>query len=68
MSKGMISLPDGRCATESEALSALAQEARRRNISYGLLVDKTTRQERVEIIRAYCLEKRKKGRKRVNGY
>lgn len=38
MSRGMIELPGGGCATESEALAALAREARRRKTSYGLLV------------------------------
>lgn len=60
----MIELPDGGCATESEALSALAREARRRGTSYGLLVANTTRRERDEIIRDYCVEKRRKGRKK----
>ena len=63
MSKSMISLPDGGCATESEALSALVREAKRRNTSYGLLVANTTEQERVRIIRDYCMEKRRKGRR-----
>lgn len=58
-----IELPGGGCATESEALSALAREARRRKISYGLLVANTTERERAEIIRDYCAtkHKRKKG-------
>lgn len=59
----MIELPDGRCATEAEALSALALEAKRRSTSYGLLVANTTERERAEIIRDYCAEKRKKGRR-----
>ena len=60
---GMVELPGGGCATESEVLSALAREARRRNTSYGLLVANTTERERVEIIRDYCVEKRRKGRR-----
>lgn len=63
MSKGAIVLPSGRCATESEALSALAMEARRRGKSYGMLVAGTTAQERAEIVRNNCAEKRKKGRR-----
>lgn len=60
----MVELPGGGCATESEALSALAREAKRRNTSYGLLVANTTKRERKEIIRDYCVEKRKKARKK----
>lgn len=63
MSKGTIVLPSGRCATESEALSALAMEARRRRTSYGMLVAGTTIQERREIVRNNCVDKRKKGRR-----
>ena len=51
-------LPDG--CTEAEALSAMVREAKRRNTSYGLLVANTTERERAEIIRAYCIEKRKR--------
>ncbi len=58
-----VELPGGGYATESEALSALAREANRRGISYGNLVANTTEQERAEIIRDYCAEKWKKGRK-----
>ena len=36
----MVELPGGGCATESEALTALAAEARRRGVSYGHLVAK----------------------------
>lgn len=63
MSKSMIELPGGGCATESEALSALVREAKRRNTSYGLLVANTTERERKEIIRDYCAEKRRKARR-----
>ena len=63
MSKSMVELPDGGRATESEALSALVREANRRKISYGMLVASTTERERVEIIRDYCAEKRRKGRR-----
>ena len=63
MSKSMVELPGGGYATESEALSALAREAERRGTSYGLLVASTTERERVEIIRDYCAEKRRKGRR-----
>ncbi len=58
-----VELPGGGYATESEALSALAREARQRGISYGNLVANTTERERKEIIRDYCAEKWKKGRK-----
>lgn len=64
MSRGIIELPGGGCATESEALAALAREAKRRKTSYGLLVANTTERERAEIIRDYCAEKRRKGRKK----
>ena len=60
----MVELPGGGCATESEALTALAAEAKRRGVSYGHLVANTTERERTEIIRDYCAEKRRKGRKR----
>ena len=50
--------------TEHEALTALAVEARRRGISYGNLVASTTKGQQEKIIRAYCEEKRKKGRKK----
>ena len=68
MSKNMIELKGGGYATEYEALSALAAEARKRDISYGYLVANTNGCEREEIIRAYCAEKRKKVRKRGNGH
>ena len=60
----MVELPGGGCATESEALTALAAEAKRRGVSYGHLVADTTERERAEIIRDYCAEKRKCGRKK----
>ncbi|MCI8471456.1 MAG: hypothetical protein HFJ35_08470 [Clostridia bacterium] len=60
----MVELPGGGYATESEALTALAAEAKRRGISYGHLVANTTERERTEIIRDYCAEKRRKGRKK----
>ena len=60
----MVELPGGGCATESEALSALAREAKRRGVSYGHLVASTTERERAEIIRDYCAEKRRKARKK----
>lgn len=61
---GRVELPGGVCATESEALTALAAEAKRRGVSYGKLVADTTPWERDEIIRDYCAEKRRKGRKK----
>lgn len=63
MGRSMIELPGGGYATENEALSALAREAKRRGTSYGLLVANTTGQEQAEIIRDYCAEKRRKGRR-----
>ena len=68
MSKSKIELESGGYATEYEALSALALEARKRNISYGYLAANTSAYEREEIVRAYCAEKRKKARKRGNGH
>ena len=59
----MVELPGGGCATESEALSALAREAKRRGVSYAHLVASTTERERAEIIRDYCAEKRRKRKK-----
>ena len=67
MSRNMVELPGGGCATDSEALSALAREARRRKVSYGMLVANTTEAERYAIIRDYCVEKRRKGRRAGNG-
>ena len=64
MSKSMVELPGGGCATESEALTALAAEAKRRGVSYGHLVADTTERERAEIIRDYCAKKRRSGRKK----
>lgn len=61
---GRVELPGGVCATESEALTALAAEARRRGVSYGHLVAETTEWERAEIIRDYCAKKRRSGRKK----
>lgn len=61
---GRVELPGGVCATDSEALNALAAEAKRRSVSYGHLVAETTEWERAEIIRDYCAEKRRKGRKK----
>ena len=60
----MVELPGGGCATESEALTALAAEAKRRGVSYGHLVASTTEWERAEIIRDYCAKKRRNGRKK----
>ncbi len=60
----MVELPGGGCATESEALTALAAEAKRRGVSYGHLVAETTEWERAEIIRDYCAKKRRSGRKK----
>ena len=60
----MVELPGGGYAAEREAISALAAEAKRRKISYGKLVADTTEYERSGIIREYCAEKRKKGRKK----
>ena len=59
----MVELPGGGYATDSEALNALAAEARRRGVSYGHLVARTTEWERAEIIRDYCALKRRRGRK-----
>ena len=61
---GRVELPGGGCATESEALTALAAEAKRRGVSYGHLVADTTERERAEIIRDYCAKKRRSGRKK----
>ena len=61
---GRVELPGGVCATESEALTALAAEAKRRGVSYGHLVASTTERERAEIIRDYCAKKRRSGRKK----
>ena len=59
-----VELPGGGCATESEALGALAAEAKKRGVSYGQLVADTTERERAEIIRDYCAKKRRSGRKK----
>ena len=64
MSRNMIELPGGGYATESEALSALAREAKRRKTSYGMLVANTTERERAEIIRDYCEEKARNRRRK----
>lgn len=58
-----VELPGGGCATESEALGALAAEAKKRGVSYGQLVASTTEWERSEIIRDYCASKRRKARR-----
>ncbi len=63
MSRSMVELSGGGYATESEALSALAREAKRRDITYGKLAASTTEWERDEIIRNYCAKKRKEGRR-----
>lgn len=60
----MVELPGGGCATESEALTALAAEAKRRGVSYGKLVADTTEWERDDIIRDYCASKLRKARKK----
>ena len=64
MSKSMVELPGGGCATESEALTALAAEAKRRGVSYGNLIASTSGWEQDEIIRDYCAEKRRNRRNR----
>ena len=61
---GRVELPGGVCATESEALTALAAEAKRRGVSYGKLVADTTAREQDDIIREYCALKRQKARKK----
>ena len=60
----MVKLPGGGYATDSEALNALAAEAKKRGVSYGHLVADTTERERAEIIRDYCAKKRRSGRKK----
>lgn len=60
----MVELPGGGCATESEALTALAVEAKKRGISYGSLIASTSGWEQDEIIRDYCAEKRRNRRNR----
>ena len=67
MSTNMIELPDGTCATESEALTALTLEARRRGISYGKLAANTTAADRVKIVRDYCKGKRQRKRRKTHG-
>jgi hypothetical protein len=59
----LIDLPGGGYATTEESATALELEARRRKISYGRLVGNTTEQERTEIIRQYCVRKRRRGKK-----
>ena len=59
----MVELPGGGYATDSEALNALAAEAKRRGISYGKLVADTTAREQDDIIREYCASKRRKARR-----
>lgn len=54
-------------ATPCEAATALALEARRRNLSYGQLVAATDWWEQNEIIAAYMKEKRARGRVRGAG-
>ena len=61
---GRVELPGGVCATDSEALNALAAEAKKRGVSYGHLVASTTAWERAEIIRDYCAGRRRKARKK----
>ena len=60
----MVELPGGGCATESEALTALAAEAKKRGISYGNLIAITSGWEQAEIIRDYCASKRRNRRKK----
>ena len=48
----------------SEALTALAAEAKKRGISYGNLIASTSGWEQDEIIRDYCAEKRRNRRNR----
>lgn len=49
---------------ESMALTALAEEAKRRGITYGRLVASTNREEQEEIIGRYREKRKKKGRKK----
>ena len=60
----MVELPGGGYATDSEALNALAAEAKKRGVNYGHLVATTTEWERAEIIRDYCGQQRRKARRR----
>ena len=60
----MTDLRGGGWATPSEELTALALEARRQGVSYGRLVANTDRWDLKEIIRAYCAEKKRRGKRR----
>ena len=57
----MTEIQNGIYATPTDELTALAQEARKRKISYGQLVSITTGYEQQQIIRQYCIEWGKKG-------
>ena len=61
---GRVELPGGVCATDSEALTALAAAAKKRGISYGNLIASTSGWEQDEIIRDYCASKRRNRRKK----
>lgn len=60
----MTDLRGGGWATPSEELTALALEARWQGVSYGRLVANTDRWDLKEIIRAYCAEKKRRGKHR----
>jgi len=67
MSAGMVALQNGKYATTLEAVTALELEARRQGISYGRLVANTDGYEQEQIVRAYCMRKRRAGNRRKEG-
>lgn len=60
----MTDLRGGGWATPSEELTALVLEARRQGVSYGRLVANTDLWDLKKIIRAYCAEKKRRGKRR----
>lgn len=64
MSRIIMELPGGGYAAGADILSAMVWEAGRRGTSYGKLMANTTRNERKEIVCAYCLENWKKEKRR----
>lgn len=48
------------CRDSEASLTALALEARRRDLTYGQLVGLTTEYERCEIVQAYCRARKRR--------
>lgn len=63
MRVSMVELPSGERVTDSEALTALAVEAKKRGVNYGQLIATTDQLEREQIVKDYYWLQRRKARR-----